>query len=404
MGKDTILVIDDDDQVRESLEQYLELLGHKVKSAPDAQAAIRHVRHGVDLVLTDQRLQGTSGLELIREIRKLNLRVPFVLMTGFPDISTVQEARALSVSAFLKKPLDLKDLARRVDVLLGKPDTDRFYGTILLLSQGLADSLEEKLTWGEIRIYDGADEIDQALEAINREKPVAILGDVKSPFTLSLLDEYRRQNQDQSAFLITGDEGDLDVIAEALFERKADGAVTLDDTAENIRLHIIECVKRLEEEREKQRRIRETLVERCMYARSFQRGRYCVYQGPCAFREGWVVINGAEHQKCAKKPLQFEDWQTVGLCVWPHGEMTLEKVHDVRREVSAMIKLGKKAIVIDLTSVKELHVNLLETLVDLHEELMTTHHDGTMSVINLDLQLHAEFLRFNQTQGIRLLL
>lgn len=69
-----------------------------------------------------------------------------------------------------------------------------------------------------------------------------------------------------------------------------------------------------------------------------------------------------------------------------------------------MIKLGKKAIVIDLTSVKELHVNLLETLVDLHEELMATHHDGTMSVINLDLQLHAEFLRFNQTQGIRLLL
>ncbi|MCZ7626131.1 MAG: hypothetical protein M5R38_10335 [Candidatus Methylomirabilis sp.] len=198
--------------------------------------------------------------------------------------------------------------------------------------------------------------------------------------------------------------GDLDVIADALFERKADGAVTLSDTAENIRSHIIDCVKRLEEEKEKQRQIRETLIERCMYARSFQGRRYCMYQGPCAFREGWVVINGVEHQKCAKKPLQFEDWQKVGLCTWPHGELTIEKVHDARREVSAMIKFGKKAIVVDLTSVKELHINLLETLVDLHEELITTHHDGTMSVINLDLQLHAEFLRFSQAQEIRLVL
>lgn len=404
MEKDTILVIDDDDQVRESLGQYLELLGHKVKSAPDAQAAIQHVRQGVDLVLTDQRLQGVSGLELVREIRKLNLQVPFILMTGFPDISTVQEARTLRVSAFLKKPLDLKDLGRRVDRLLGKSEVDRFYGAILLLSQQLVDTWGEKLSWSEVRVYEGEEEIEQALEAIDREKPVAILGEINSPFTLSLLDEYRRRQQDQAAFLIAGAEGDLDAIAEALFERRADGAVTLDDTVDNIRAHIIECVKRLEEEREKQRRIRETLFERCMYARPFQRGRYCTYQGPCAFREGWVVINGSDHQKCAKKPLQFEDWKAVGLCAWPHGEITLEKVHEVRREVIAMIKVGKRAIVIDLTSVKELHVNLLETLADLHDELTATHHDGAMSVINLDLQLHTEFVKFNQTRGIKLIL
>lgn len=404
MGKDTILVIDDDEAIRESLEQYLGLLGHRVKSAPDAQTAIQHVRHGVDLVLTDQRLEGTTGLELIREIRKLNLQVPFVMMTGFPDISTVQEARALSVSAFLNKPIDLKDLARRVDVLLGKPDTDRFYGVILLLSKELADKLEEKLTWCEIRVYDGEEEIDQALEAIDRDKPVAILGDVKSPFALSLLDEYRRRKSDQAAFLIAGDENDLDAITEALFERQADGAVTLSDTAENMKSHIIECVKRLEEEKSRQRRIMETLVERCIYARPFQRGRYCAYEGPCSFREGWVVVNGTEQQKCAKRPLQFDDWKTVGLCAWPHGEVTLERVHEVRREVGTMIKLGKKVIVFDLASIKELHVNLLETLSDLRDELVATHHDGVMMGIQLDPHLHAEFLRFNQTQGIRLVM
>lgn len=404
MGKGTILIIDDDEQVRESLAQYLELLGHRVKSAMDAQAALQHVRHGVDLVLTDQRLPATSGLELIREIRKLNLHVPFVLMTGFPDIGTVQEARGLGVSAFLKKPMDLKDLGRRVDNLLGKPDTDRFYGTILMLSKGLADTMGEKLTWGETYIYEGGEEANQGLEAIHREKPVAILGDVKSPFTLSLLDEYRRRKQDQAAFLITGEEDDLGLLTEALFERNADGAVTVGDTADNIKTHIIDCVKRLESGKEKQRLVKETLVDRCMYARTFQRGRYCVYQGPCAFREGWVVIDGTDHQKCGKKSLQFDDWDQVGLYAWPHGVVTLEKVHDARREVIAMIKLGKKAIVIDLTSIQELHVNLLETLADLHEELVATQHDGTMTVINLDPQLHTEFREFNQTQGIRLVL
>ena len=402
MGKGTILIIDDDEQIRESLSQYLILLGYKVKTASDAPAALQLMRHGVDLVLTDQRLSETTGIELIRDMRNLNVQVPFVMMTGFPDLAIVQEARGLGVSAFLKKPLDLKELGRRVDDLLGKSDTDRFVGTTLVLSKGLADTLREKLTWGEIYVYEGEEEINRTLEAIHREKPVAILGDVKNPFTLSLLDEYRRRKQDQATFLIVGEEGDLDLIAEALFERKADGAVTLSDTGDTIKAQVIECVKRLEDGKEKQRQTRETLVERCMYARPFPRGRHCVYQGPCAFRQGWVVINGTEHQKCDKKPLHFEDWDRVGLYTWPHGAVTLEKVHEARREVSVMIRQGKKVIVVDLASSKDLHINLMETLADIYGELVATHHDGKMTVINLDPQLHTEFRGFNQAQGIGL--
>lgn len=404
MGKGTILVVDDDDQIRESLSQYLELLGHRVKSAPDAHTALQHVRQGVDLVLTDQRLPTMTGLDLIREVRDLHLQAPFVMITGFADIASVQEARALGVSAFLKKPLDLKELARRVDDLLGKPKTDRFYGTILLLSKGLAHILREKLTWGETSVYDGEEDVNRTLETVCREKPVAILGDVKSSFTLSLLNEYRRQKQDQAAFLVAGDEADLDLITEALFERGADGAVTVGDTAENIKVHITDCVKRLERKKEQQRRIKETLNERCMYAKQFQRGRYCIYQGPCAFRQGWVVINGSDYQMCGKKPLQIADWDLVGLFHWPQGAVTLEKVHDARRQVNAMIKVGKQTIVVDLTSVKDLHINLLETLGDLYNELMATHHDGAMTVINLDPQLHTEFRESSQTEGITLVL
>lgn len=402
MGDSTILVVEDEGQIRESLVEYLELLGHRAKSAPDAQTGLQHVRDGVDLVITDQRLPGMTGLELIREIRRLNQQLPIFVMTGYPDIPTVQEAWALGAVAFLKKPLDLKGLGRRVDELLGKSDKQHLRGKVLLLSKEFSDRLGEKLSWCDTCVYEGGEDVDRALEAIHREKPVAILGDVKSNFTLTLLDEYRRRKQDQAAFLVAGDGNDLDQIAGALFERKADGAVTVGDSQGNIKQIIVGCVKRAEDGKQKQRQMKETLVERCMYARPFQRGRYCAYEGPSPFREGWVVINGTEYQKCGKKPLHFENWDTVGLHVWPGGVVTLEKMHDARREVSAMIKLGKKHIVFDLTNVKELHFNLFEMFSDLNDELIAMHHDGTMTVINLDPQFYTEFREFSGTRGIKL--
>lgn len=398
----TILIVDDDEQIRDSLTQYLELRGHQVTATADAKSALQSMRHGVDLVLADQQMPAMTGLEMIREIKRHNLRMPFVMMTGFPEIATVQEAKALGISAFLKKPLDLKDLARRVDALLGNSDADRFSGKIFVLSRGLADTLGEKLAWATVHVYEEDEDADWAVEAIRRENPVVILGDVKNPFTFVLLDEYRKRNEDRAAFLITGEADDFDLIAEGLFERKADGAVMTSEAADAIQSQIVECVKRLEADQRSQRVIKETLVERCMYARSFQRGRYCVYQGSCPFRGSWVVISGSDYTVCRKWPLEFNNWDDVGLFTWPQGVLTLEKVHDTRREVSGMIKRGKRQIVIDLTGVKELHVNLMETLSDLYDEVMSTHPDGTITVINLDPQLHTEFREFSQAQNITL--
>lgn len=147
--------------------------------------------------------------------------------------------------------------------------------------------------------------------------------------------------------------------------------------------------------------IEATLTERCMYARPYSRGRYCIYEGPCAFRGTWLMLNGEEHQKCGKQPLQFADWSAVGLYVWPPGTTTLEKMHDMRREISVMIGAGKKAIVVDLTNVTELHVNLLETLADLRGELLAAHSDGAMTVISLDLHLRYAFEASPFSEGIR---
>lgn len=391
VGKPTILVVDDEEQIRESLVEYIEIRGHRAIPVADAEAALEQVRNGIDLVITDQRLPRTTGLNLIRAIREFRPELPVFMITGYADLATVQEARGLGAVAFFKKPLDLKELGRRLDDLLGESDKQRLHGKLLVLSKDLFERLGEKLSFCDGVIYISAEETDRVLEFIHQEKPTAILGEVGMPFTLELLDEYRRQKFDQAAFLVAGEVTEFDQIAAALFEHRADGGIDVSAPAEQIAETVLRCVEQLQADKQQQRQLQETLIDRCMYAGSFQRGRHCTYQGPCSFREGWVVINGVEHQKCGKKPLHFDDWNRVGLYVWPVGPVTLEKVQECRREVSDMIKLGKKDIVFDLVHVKELHMNLIEIISDICDELIATHHDGTIPIINLHPELQGEY-------------
>lgn len=391
MGKSTILVVDDEELIRESLVAYIEMRGHLAIPVADGETALEQVRNGVDLVITDQRLPRMTGLNLIRAIRKFRSELPVFMISGYADLATVQEARGLGAVAFFTKPLDLKELGRRLDDLLGEPDKQRLRGKLLVLSKGLFERLGEKLSFCEGVVYTSAEEAGPALEFIHLEKPSAILGEVGTPFTLELLDEYRRQQGGQAAFLVAGEVTEFDQIAAALFDHRADGGIDVNAPAEQIAETVLGCVEQLQADTQQQCQLQETLIDRCMYAGTFQRGRHCTYQGPCPFREGWVVINGVEHQKCGKKPLHFDDWNRVGLYVWPMGPVTLEKVQECKREVSDMIKLGKKDIVFDLVHVKELHINLVEVISDLCAELIAAHHNGTMPIINLHPELQGEY-------------
>lgn len=402
MGKPTILVVDDDEQIRESLVAYVEMRGHRAIPVADAEAAHEQVRSGVDLVIADQRLPGMTGLQLVRALRKFQPELPVFMMTAYADLETAHEARTLGVAAFFKKPLDLKELGLRLDELLGGPEKQRLRGTLLVLSKRLSERLGEKLSFCETLVYQGPEEPGPALQFLQQARPVAILGEAGTPFTLELLAAYRREKGDQAAFLVAGEQTEFDQIAAALFDHRANGGIEVDAPAERIAEIVLGCVEQLQAARLQQRQLQETLIDRCMYAKPFPRGRHCTYQGACHFREGWVVINGVEHQKCGKKPLHFDDWNKVGLYVWPLGPVTLEKVQDCRREVSNMIKLGKKDVVFDLVHVKELHINLVEALSDLADELIATHRHGTMPIINLHPELQSEYRRAVDTPVARL--
>ncbi len=104
--KSRILIVEDEDKLRRVLELQLRSADFEVEQAATAEAALKLVDH-TDLVLTDLRLPGMDGLELIHMIRRQNTRTPIVVMTAFGTIETAVDAMKAGAADFLLKPFSL---------------------------------------------------------------------------------------------------------------------------------------------------------------------------------------------------------------------------------------------------------------------------------------------------------
>jgi two-component system cell cycle sensor histidine kinase/response regulator CckA len=113
-GPQTILVIDDDEAVRQMVARALELRGHRVVVAEDGDAAERHVRAQVerfDLILSDIHMPGRTGVELVPLWKELQPDAQVVLMTGLTThLLDRSRLRELGVAKVLKKPFNVASL------------------------------------------------------------------------------------------------------------------------------------------------------------------------------------------------------------------------------------------------------------------------------------------------------
>jgi CheY-like chemotaxis protein len=105
----TVLVVDDDDAVRELVAEVLMLAGYAVEQAADGLAALDAVaRLRPDLVVSDLRMPGLDGAALARRLRRGRAPVPVVLLTAYDGASPVRGVQRLT------KPFDLDDLLAAV--------------------------------------------------------------------------------------------------------------------------------------------------------------------------------------------------------------------------------------------------------------------------------------------------
>lgn len=111
--KANILVVDDEEVSRQLLTDFLSDLGYHVQTAPDGEIALSLVRDNpFDLVITDIRMPGMSGIELIHSIRELNLDVDtsFIVITGYSSIEAGIAAMKEGAYDYIAKPFNLEEM------------------------------------------------------------------------------------------------------------------------------------------------------------------------------------------------------------------------------------------------------------------------------------------------------
>ena len=102
-----VYVIDDDESARHSLEFLLDVAGIRVRSFPSADAFLKASPPLPGAcVVTDVRMPGMSGVELVEELKRRGVEVPVIVITGHADVPLAIQAMKAGVSDFIEKPFD----------------------------------------------------------------------------------------------------------------------------------------------------------------------------------------------------------------------------------------------------------------------------------------------------------
>jgi len=120
-GCETILFVDDEEDIVQMRCRMLEYLGYTVHSAlngHDALALFKQDPEAIDLLITDQTMPRMTGLSLAREIRAIRQDLPIILCSGYSEAVTTEEAAEAGIGRFLAKPLDMRQLAATIRELL----------------------------------------------------------------------------------------------------------------------------------------------------------------------------------------------------------------------------------------------------------------------------------------------
>jgi DNA-binding NtrC family response regulator len=103
----SILIIDDDENIRQSLAMILRRSGYRVTQAKDATSALECIQHiNFDLVFLDIQLPDMDGLDLLAQVRETHPKLCFVVVSGTPFSSFGRELMPLRVSGTFTKPVD----------------------------------------------------------------------------------------------------------------------------------------------------------------------------------------------------------------------------------------------------------------------------------------------------------
>jgi len=209
MNRQRVLVVEDQREIARMLRSAIQLLNPALEvldTLSAEEASLELTERGADLLIVDVRLPGISGLQLVERWQKQNLRVPFIITTGFADPVTRGQAERLGASAFFAKPLPMVEFLEAVRAVLAgqeyKPGEDRAGKVLAELRQGTRaeaawlcqESGRVALRAGDIMDTEEyeIETVMQSANLVQRKAAVLLGGLLESPPSLFLINGLKR--------------------------------------------------------------------------------------------------------------------------------------------------------------------------------------------------------------------
>lgn len=119
----TILIVDDEEAVRNLLQRTLQDVGYDVITAANGQEALDKVsQFNVSLVLLDIMMPGLDGFQVLDLIRQQS-SVPVIMLTGRGEVTTLRDALVLGADDYVRKPFRTRELLARIEAKLRRTET-----------------------------------------------------------------------------------------------------------------------------------------------------------------------------------------------------------------------------------------------------------------------------------------
>ncbi len=114
-----ILIVDDEEGLRTAMSKLFEEEGYTVLCAEDGKQALETLQHThIDLILTDMRMPGMSGIDLLKKIRELYGDIGVIILTGYGEIESYIEAMNFGAIEYVSKPFRANELTFIVSKVL----------------------------------------------------------------------------------------------------------------------------------------------------------------------------------------------------------------------------------------------------------------------------------------------
>jgi len=142
-NKGTILIVDDEVGPRESLRMILKPI-YDVYTAGDGQEALKCIHDkNIDLITLDLKMPGLSGIDVLREIKKIQPDVEVIVITGYGTLNNAQEAIRFGAGDFISKPFNVADIIAIVSKSFERRNYNLKIKNLIQQIKGLRSSLGE---------------------------------------------------------------------------------------------------------------------------------------------------------------------------------------------------------------------------------------------------------------------